>query len=97
MSYKAEIPEIANRIKFCATPDAVVEFFKTELLNAYQTGWQDGHNEGVLDGTLNAIREVNQALETKPIPDLDRPEIAGEKRLHPIFENLLAATRMGRV
>lgn len=95
--YKTQIPEIANRIKFCATPDAVVEFFKTELMNAYQTGWKDGYDEGVLDGELNAIQEVNQALEAKPIPDLDRPEIAGEKRLNPIFENILAATRMGRI
>lgn len=108
MNYKTHIPEIANRVKYCVTQESLIEFVKSELENAYQQGFQDGYIQGrmdQMDGEINRlderISEHEQAL--KPIPDLgpdvyaDRPPIAGDERVHPIFKNILAATRMGRV
>lgn len=106
-SYKNSIPEIANRIKYCVTTDAVVEFFKAELQLAYEHGYQDGYVDGHIDGQIDEVKDVNERLrkfetnlpkdQLPAIPNADRPEIAGESRLHPIFENILAATRMGRI
>jgi len=44
-NYKSDIPEIANRIKYCMTPETVIEFFKAELQNAYDNGFQMGFVE----------------------------------------------------
>lgn len=53
--YKDQIPEIANRIKYCVTPLAMVEFFKIELQNAYEHGWQDGFGQGLLQGEIDGL------------------------------------------
>lgn len=53
--YKSQIPDIANRIRFCVTPLAMVEFFKIELQNAYDHGWQDGFGNGLLQGEIDGI------------------------------------------
>lgn len=55
MSYKSQIDDIANRIKFCVTDLAMVEFFKIELRNAYEHGWQDGFGQGLLQGELDGL------------------------------------------
>lgn len=53
--YKNQIDEIANRIRYCVTPLAMVEFFKIELRNAYDNGWQDGFGHGLLQGEIDGI------------------------------------------
>lgn len=53
--YKSQIDEIANRIKYCVTPEAVVAFFRIELRNAYDNGWQDGFGHGLLQGELEGL------------------------------------------
>lgn len=46
MSYKSQFPDIASRLKYCVTPDAVLEYVKIELQNAYDHGFQAGFVEG---------------------------------------------------
>lgn len=59
--YKTQIDEIANRIKYCVTPEAVVAFFKIELRNAYDNGWQDGFASGLLQGEIDGIdKEIEE-------------------------------------
>lgn len=66
MSYKSQIDDIANRIKYCVTPLAMVEFFKIELRNAYDNGWQDGFANGLLQGEIEGldkqIEEVKKSI-----------------------------------
>jgi len=113
MTYKTQIPDIANRVKYCVTPEALVEFVKSELENAYQLGYQAGMVEGRLIQMDKQIEDVEARIEdhVNKIDSItwdtdtssaghkinDHPPIAGEKRLHPIFDNILAATRMGRI
>ena len=66
MSYKSQIDEIANSIKYCVTPEAVVAFFRIELRNAYDNGWQDGFANGLLQGEIDGmdkqIEEVKKQI-----------------------------------
>lgn len=55
MTYKSQIPDIANRIKYCVTDLAMIEFFKIELRNAYDHGWQDGFANGLLQGEIEGL------------------------------------------
>lgn len=72
MNYKLQIPDIANRLKFCVTDEAKAEFFRIELQNAFDNGWQEGFTVGMLQGQLTEIeREVTSLKEKlKPIPEL---------------------------
>jgi len=97
MNYKTQTPEIANRVKYCVTPEALIEFVKSELENAYQLGFQAGTVEGRLIQMDKQIEDVEARIEDHVRVINDHPEIAGEKRLHPIFDNILAAIRMGRI
>lgn len=68
MMYKDQIPDIANRIKYCVTDEAMIEFFKIELRNAYDNGWQDGFGHGLLQGEIDGldrqIEDINNKIQT---------------------------------
>lgn len=68
--YPASIPAIANKSKLCYGKDSLVEWVKSELLNAYQQGKLDGAEE-VLD---QKIMEHEAALGHEDGIEEIRPE-----------------------
>lgn len=45
INYQETIPQIAQNIKFCVTPESTIEWIKQQLEYAYQFGYADGFEE----------------------------------------------------